>query len=200
MMNILLDILPEEVTVNGKTYFIDTDFRTFIIFEKIVLDPALTARERITNLLDLVYTEEVPIDVEAAFLAAVDVYKCGDSKPSRPSAVKKNGDVELKPKLIYDYEKDAPYIYAAFLQQYGIDLNEIVYMHWWKFHALFNGLTSSTKIVEIMGYRATDLSKIKDKDERARLAKLKRIYDLPTNYTYEDKVAMAGASFGGVAF
>ena len=73
-------------------------------------------------------------------------------------------------------------------------------MHWWKFHALFSGLTSSTKIVEIMGYRATDLSKISDKNERARLAKLKRIYDLPVNYSYEDKVAMAGASFGGVVF
>jgi len=199
-MNILLDILPEEVAINGKRYYIDTDFRTFIIFEKIILDHTLTAKEKITELLNLVYTEEVPVDVTAAFDAAIQIYRCGEETTSRPGATRKNGDVELKPKLIYDYEKDAPYIYAAFLSQYGIDLNEIVYMHWWKFHALFNGLTSSTKIVEIMGYRATDLSKIKDKDERARLAKLKRIYDLPTNYTYEDKVAMAGASFGGVAF
>lgn len=199
-MNILLDVLPEEVTVGGKPYFIDTDFRTFIIFEKIVLDPALEARQRVAELLELVYTDEIPDDIEGAFNAALGIYRCGNDKPTRASSIRKNGDVELKPKQIYDYEKDAPYIYAAFFSQYGIDLNEIDYMHWWKFHALFSGLTSSTKIVEIMGYRATDLSKISDKNERARLAKLKRIYDLPVNYSYEDKVAMAGASFGGVVF
>lgn len=199
-MNILLDTLPEYVSVDGKDYFIDTDFRTFIIFEKVILDPDLSSRERIRTLLNLVYTDAFPENIEGAFNAALEVYRCDEKKPERKNCVRKNGDVELKPKLIYDYEHDAPYIYAAFLAQYGIDLNDIEYLHWWKFQALFKSLTSANKIVEIMGYRAIDLSKVKDKDERARLAKLKRIYDLPTNYSIEDKVAMAGSSFGGVSF
>lgn len=199
-MNILLDTLPEYVSVDGESYFIDTDFRTFIIFEKVILDPDLDSRERIKTLLDLVYTDALPENINGAFNAALEVYRCGEKDSGKQSRNRKNGNVELKPKLIYDYEFDAPYIYAAFLAQYGIDLNDIEYLHWWKFQALFKGLTSANKIVEIMGYRAIDLSTVKDKDECSRLAKLKRIYDLPTNYSFEDKVAMAGSSFGGVSF
>lgn len=83
------------------------------------------------------------------------------------------------------------------MSQYHIDLNEIEYMHWWKFQALFRSLEDHNKIVEIMGYRAVDLGKIENKKERERIAKMKSIYALPQSYTFEDKVAMAGAAFGG---
>ena len=48
-----------------------------------------------------------------------------------------------------------------------------------------------------MGYRATDTSKIENKKERERIVRLKQIYALPQNLSFEDKVAMAGAAFGG---
>ena len=38
-----------------------------------------------------------------------------------------------------------------------------------------------------MGYRAIDLSKIKDKEERKRYRKLKQIYALPDMRTQEQK-------------
>ena len=79
-----------------------------------------------------------------------------------------------------------------------IDLNDIEYLHWWKFHALFRGLPSSAKIVEIMGYRGTDLGRIKSKSEQERIARMKEIYALPQELSFEDKVAMAGMAFGGV--
>ena len=73
------------------------------------------------------------------------------------------------------------------MQQYKIDLNSIEYMHWWKFKALFEGLTENTQIVKIMGYRAMDLSKIKDKEEKKRYKKLQREYALPDDRTEEEK-------------
>lgn len=195
-MNILLDTLPETVEIDGRVYFVDTDFRTMIILEKIIMDASMDSRERVERVIDLVFSDEKPTDLEAAVNSAMDIYSCGNASQGRQRR-KKNGDVEIKPKQIYDFEHDAPYIYGAFLSYYGIDLNQIEYLHWWKFVALFKSLPSDCKIVEIMGYRAADLGKIKDKDERSRIASLKRIYAIPQNFTTEDKIAMAGMAFGG---
>ena len=78
-------------------------------------------------------------------------------------------------------------IYTAFLDQYRLDLNDIDYLHWFKFKAMFEGLKSDNKICEIMGYRAIDVSKIKDKDEKKRYKKLQREYALPDDRTEEEK-------------
>lgn len=194
-MNLLLDQLPEYATISGEQFFVDTNFRTFIIFEIIMLDDKIGAREKVNELLGLCYTDKVPFDKESALNELLMLYSCGETL--RKSEARKNGNVVLKPRRIYDFRIDAPYIYGAFLSQYGIDLNEIEYLHWWKFMAMFKSLNSSNKIVEIMGYRAADLSKIESKSERNRIATLQQTYALPQNLSVEDKVAIAGAAFGG---
>lgn len=194
--NILLDSLPETVTVDGKEFGIDSDFRACIILEKILDSNTLDSKHKVMEVLDLFYGDDQPESAEAAVGAIMRFYCCGE-KPSKASKPKMNGEVEIKPKMIYSFEHDAPYIFGAFLTQYGIDLNEIDYLHWWKFQAMFRSLNDSNKIVEIMGYRATDLGKITNKKERERIARLKNIYALPENLTVEDKIARAGAAFGG---
>ena len=194
-VNILLDYLPETVEIGCKEYFVDTDYRTFMIFEKIISSSERSDR-KVYDTVFLFYPDEKPTDLPAALDAVLHLYRCGDTA-KKPARVRKNGNVELKPKLIYDYEYDAPYIYAAFLAQYGIDLIDIDYLHWWKFQALFKSLENHNKIVEIMGYRAADLSKIELPRERERIAQMKSLYALPQNLSFEDKVAMAGAAFGG---
>ncbi len=197
-MNILLDTLPETITVNGKEYFADTDFRTMIILEKIITKND-SATSIVMDVVDLVLTDEQPdlIHIEETINEIMYLYSCG-SPPQQKKKRRMNGNVAIKEKLIYDYEYDAPYIYGAFLSQYGVDLNDIDYLHWWKFNAMFRSLPSDSKIVEIMSYRATDLSKIQDKNERNRIARLQNIYAIPTNLTTEDKIAMAGMAFGGM--
>ena len=65
-------------------------------------------------------------------------------------------------------------------------LSEIKYVES-KLINLFNSLNKNTHFVEIMGYRAIDLSKIKDKEEKARYKKLKRLYNLSDMRTEEEK-------------
>ncbi len=197
-MNILLDTLPEHIEIDGKEYFIDTDFRTCIIFEKL-MQSVDDDKASVESWLNLFYTIEQPADVQKAVDGILHIYCCG--RPAeQTSQPKKNGNVILRPKMIYDYEHDAPYIFGAFMSQYGIDLNEIEYLHWWKFNALFRSLNSDNKIVEIMGYRATDLGQIKNKEEQSRIAKLQRIYAIPNAMSREEKIAHAGAAFGGGLF
>lgn len=197
--NILLDTLPETVEVDGRDFFVDTDFRTFIIFEKILKRPDLDNKQKVLQWIELCFTEEIPTDIARAIEGVLDLYRCGQPEKPRKGPVM-NGKVEIRPAMIYDYDYDAPYIYGAFLTQYGIDLNEIEYLHWWKFHALFRSLNSSNKIVEIMGYRAAELDKIENKKERARIARLKQIYAIPDAQSTEEKVAKAGMVFGGAFF
>lgn len=198
-MNILMDSLPETVTVDGREYFVDTDFRTFIRFEKILQDSTLGSRERVHRWIDLFFTEERPTDIVAAIDEVLKLYRCG-AAPKKERTQQANGFIPIRPKQIYDFEFDAPYIFGAFLSQYGIDLNEIEYLHWWKFVALFQSLNSENKIVEIMSYRNTDLGKIENEKERARIAHLQQVYAIPVAMTREEKVAQAGAAFGGGFF
>lgn len=56
---------------------------------------------------------------------------------------------------IFDFEQDAGFIYASFMQAYGIDLIEQQgKLHWQKFITLFRGLPENTKIREVMGIRS----------------------------------------------
>lgn len=197
-LNLLMDILPEYVNIDGEEYFIDTNFRNGIIFEKIAFSD-IPIKNKVAQLLPIFYTEQMPRNTTVAMETIIGFYSCGvETKKDTAPQRRKNGNVVLKPKMIYDYFHDAPYIYAAFLGNYGIDLNDIEYLHWWKFHALFRGLPSSAKIVEIMSYRGTDLGRIKSKSEQERIARMKEIYALPQELSFEDKVAMAGMAFGGV--
>ena len=197
-LNLLMDILPEYVNIDGEDYFLDTNFRNGIIFEKIAFSD-IPIKNKVAQLLPIFYTEQMPRNTTVAMETIIGFYSCGvETKKDTAPQRRKNGNVVLKPKMIYDYFHDAPYIYAAFLGNYGIDLNDIEYLHWWKFHALFRGLPSSAKIVEIMGYRGTDLGRIKSKSEQERIARMKEIYALPQELSFEDKVAMAGMAFGGV--
>jgi len=76
----------------------------------------------------------------------------------------------------FDWLIDSDYIYAAFLQQYGIDL-EITDMHWHKFMALFYGL-KDTKFNDIMSARLYE--KPKKNDKRDGMEELKNAWELET--------------------
>ena len=73
------------------------------------------------------------------------------------------------------------------MEQYHIDLNSTKYLHWWKFKALFNSLNEDVLFCKIMGYRAINLNKIKDKEMKKHYKKLKEFYKLPDMRSEEEK-------------
>ena len=175
-MNLLVDKLPTEY----KGLKINTDFRSFILFELLMQDNKITTKDKILMSVRLFF-KEPPKDVKKAMECILWFYRCGeDEKVGK-------GKGESSKKQIYSYEYDAKYIYSAFLSQYGLDLNEVDYLHWFKFKALFEGLNEENKICEIMSYRSIDLNKIKDKEERKKYRRLQRQWLLPDNRTREEK-------------
>lgn len=188
-MNLLLDDIEELVKNKIKTDF-NTDFRTAITFELLMQNPKYSVQAKTYQTLKLFYPHlEQVTDLEKALNNIIWFYSCDNKNKTSQNNENK------REKQIYSYEFDNELIYSAFKNQYNIDLEEIEYLHWWKFKAMFNGLKSDNRIVEIMGYRAMDLSKIKDKEERKRYRKLQRIYALPDMRTQEQKESDFACAF-----
>lgn len=86
-----------------------------------------------------------------------------------------------KPQKLFDFEEDGEYIYASFLQDYGIDLiDQQGKLPWQRFVVLFQGLSDKTKIREVMRIRGMELpapNKTNQKEIQS-LAELKAYYAL----------------------
>lgn len=199
-MNILIDKLSTILKKRVGNIEFNTDFRIGMLFEMLMQDRNISKEIKVIQAIKLYYPHPEQItDIEKAYDDIVWFYTCGksDFNNNKKDEEKSNKKKEKssKDERIYDYEYDDGYIYSAFLQQYGMDLQEIEYLHWWKFKSMFDALNKDTKIVEIMEYRAIDLGKIKDKEEKNRYKKLKKIYSLPDMRTEAQKEADFGNSF-----
>lgn len=182
MFNILIDKLPETINVNGQEFGINSDFRVFILFEQILKDYELSKEDKIKKCLSLFYNEK-PSNLVEAIEQMFKFYSMdfmNDFYTSNKSKVSK------KNKKLYDWDFDQAYIYSAFLSQYKIDLQEVAYLHWWKFRFLFMGLDEENKISKIIGYRDMDTSKIKDKEEKKHYEKLKKEFAIPERISIEE--------------
>jgi hypothetical protein len=181
----LLDLLPTYVTIDGKEYGIDADYRTGIKFEILMQDMQLTERERLMLAINLYY-EEIPQDIDVALEAILWFFRCG--KEEGGSTQLTDGVAQER---IYSYEHDDTYIYAAFLAQYGIDLAECgrgqKRLHWWQFRALFQALTEEHAICKIMGYRSMEIDPALPAQQAEFYRKMKRLYALPDERTEDQK-------------
>ena len=181
--NLLLDKLPQFTSSGLK---IRTDFRESIKFELLMQDKNIKKEDKIVLALKLYYYDVSKVkDIKKAINDILWFYRCGEE--IKEETGQENNEEKIK--QIYSYEFDDKYIYSAFLEQYNIDLNSIKYLHWWKFKALFNGLNEKTKIVKIMGYRAMNISKIKNKEMKKHYEEMKKIYALPDMRNEEEKEA-----------
>ena len=181
-MNLLIDLVPKTITIDNKEYEINSDFRTSILFELLMQDKSIKDNDKIYLALELYYPN-IPDDINSAIEKMLWFYRCG--KDLITSKRKGKGKSDIK---IYSFEYDDDYIYAAFMDQYGIDLQDIKYLHWWKFKAMFKSLKEDTEIVKIMRYRSMDLSKIKDKNEKAYYKKMQELYKIPISKDEQEKL------------
>ncbi|MCI1966861.1 MAG: bacteriophage Gp15 family protein [Oscillospiraceae bacterium] len=178
-MNLLLDRAPGFVEIGGTEYPIDADFRNCIKFESLMFDPDVPDELRGILALRLFYPK-VPPDIPAAFEKIVWFYGCGEE-------AKKGNPGRSGGKRIYSYEHDGGYIFAAFLSDYGIDLESVKFLHWWKFRALFDSLRPENMMVKIMGFRAADTRKMRGEQKKYYL-KMQRRYALPRPRGEQEKL------------
>lgn len=178
-MDLFCGELPDKITVCGKDYQINTDFRVWVRFdaftERKVLDPV-----EIAEVLAPIFPKRVlPGNIADTFSELFRFYACGETQG------KKQKNTNRSKKRVVSFLHDSRLIYAAFMAQYGIDLMRAK-LHWWLFRALFDGLHDNQKICEVIGYRAADISKIKDKERKAFYRRMQDFYKLPDTRSIDE--------------
>ena len=175
-MNLLIDGLPKTVEIVGQMVPIITDFRTGILFEEVLQDSLLDDVEKLKVVLDLYFpgVRFHATELDDAIRQMIWFYRCGADPAETTEADAAGGDKDPP----FSYEHDADYIYAAFLQAYGIDLARQP-LHWWQFRALFRSLPEETQLVKIIGYRTMKIPDKASKEQRQHYERMKRVYALP---------------------
>ncbi len=165
-MNLLIDRLPDQVLIAGEAWPINSSFFIGIQFELLMQDRELAEGEKVGRALALYYPE-IPPDLDGALERLLWFYSCGKAASTEPEtgggAAAKNAK---RPPKAYCFEQDAPLIFSAFWGAYGIDLNEVEGLHWWKFRALFTGLSSACEFCKVMGYRTADTTGLSKKQKQ----------------------------------
>lgn len=178
-MNMLIDLLPDSVEIDGKAYAINTDFRISIMFELLMQDDELDDAEKTMQALKLYYPV-IPPNKAKAVEKIIWFYRCGKESQNATET----GGKKQKP--VYSFDYDDGYIYEAFLQQYDIDLQDIEDFHWWKFRSLFKGLSDDTEFVKIMGYRSVKITSKMSKEQKQFYKKMQSIHALPVSHKEEE--------------
>lgn len=150
--------LPQTVEADGRVFGINADFRVLLKIFRLFDDPEVGDREKRLLALAWFYKDEIPPDGMGILYRFVNAEGGGGGKRE------------------FCWEFDAPEIYASFVQQYGIDLFEVDFLHWYKFRALFSGLGPNTPFARKMQLRNADT---KDLKNRAEAEKAKAAVQLP---------------------
>lgn len=179
-MNVLIDKFPTKVRINEKLYDLNTDYRVGLRGMFAFEDDDLTYQEQITIMLQLLY-KEIPDDLQKACEMAVKFLDCGDTN-------KEGGGECIR---LFSWQKDAKYIYSAIKQAHGIDLEELGYLHWWKFVYMFLDLNENCFFNRLVGLREKQKKGKLTPEERAYIAKNKAIIELPMKLTAEEKMKIA---------
>lgn len=177
-MNFFYEELPNTVNVKGENIKVITDFREYIRLLDMLKDQELDALQKFA-IIQQYFLDDVVADEEA--ISALSCFITMDANCAEVAETGGCGRPQEKPKKnLFSYSIDYPYILSGFLRDYGIDLIDIKYMHWWKFRMLFDGLSDDTEIKQRIMYRSVDLSEIKDKEERKRIKKIQKSIQLPS--------------------
>jgi len=178
MIDLTLKSLPDAVTVGGRDFFIKTDFRTWLNFEKTLKEDGIQSVK-----LNDILQDFSPVPTNEEINEFIDkIFEFFESKNVCPKDYGGGGESVL------DYQIDGDYIYAAFVEQYGIDLCDIEYLHWHKFLALVRSISDDTMLGKIMSYRGYKNSG--NKSYEKQMKELKAIWALPIIYTDKEKQQM----------
>lgn len=157
------NVTRRTIMIDGEKTPIDPDFRLMC---------RLYSGE---NVLKDFYFAGLPVGVsmEKAVEAMLDFYLDGIAPYRDREKHEESGE---KPLPVFDFAEDEALFYAAFLGEYGVDLNRAK-LHWFDFCALFKGLPDECRLKQVIQVRSTKMSDV-PKYDRKRIAHLKQVYAL----------------------
>ena len=162
-MNLLIHKLPKTDKYGVP---IKTSFRNWINFELAMNDESMQESERILCGLSSVYDDISEDNIGKRLDGAISFLNGWHTQTNETASTGEK---------VLDFDIDAPQIYAAFFEQYGINLTTAK-MHWYEFMSLLTNLNQNTRMGYIMYIRGCKVDGTKEQKEFIR--KQKSLYRL----------------------
>lgn len=169
-MNVLTDKFPTKIRIDDKVYEINADFRNCIRIIQAFEDDDLSIMDKYEILIRRLYMQ-IPKNIQLAIERGIEFLDLG-KKPDLDRAA---------PRRVYSFEKDAQYIYTAIKQTHQIDLEEVDFLHWWKFVYLFSDVNADCTFSNMVSLRDKRNCGKLSKEERAIFNRSKDLLDLDYN-------------------
>lgn len=175
-MNILTDKLPESVELFGSPVPVHADHRSCIrAIVALLDDDALENDEAVCVAFRAFYVrDEFWMRFPEEALAAETEFLRGAPVPALPGQKAGGGTTNER---AYSFLYDQAAMYAAFWQQYRIDLTQET-LHWWQFKALLDHLHGN-HMAEIMCKRTAQEEPGMTSEQKKQLRKEKALWRLP---------------------
>lgn len=185
-MSILTRNLTNSVKVNGKDIAVNMSFDNVLKLFKMLSDERLDDSTQIALGIKMLFKDPIdlpPKELVQVWEAAFKQLFIGEEKDEFERDIKGNiirrRTEQNDSKKTFCFEQDANYIYASFMSDYGIDLNDMRgKLHWYKFKSLLDGLGDDTRIKKIIEIRTMSIPPKATAKERERIERLKREYAL----------------------
>lgn len=174
-MNALLNKFPTKIKIDDVDYEINSDYRNCLRIILAFEDEDLTIEEQYYIMLNLLY-KKIPTNMELAIQKAILFLNCGEKQSGLETG-----------KRTYSFNKDARYIYSAVSQTHDIDLENIEYLHWWKFVFLFMDVDKDCTFSYITSLRYKKNNGKLDKYDKKVWIEMREVVDLDYSPNDEDE-------------
>lgn len=178
---------PEYIEINNKQHKINTDFKVALACFEALGDEEINDVARMYAIISLLLGVENNGEIEIPQFNNEELNKVIELLIKYLSCNNEENTTINKKDM--DFSQDKEYIYASFLTDYQIDL-ENTEMHWWKFCNLIKGLTDKCILNRIRDIRNTDLNEYKDSKTREKLIKAMESVRLKEKKTKEQQDAI----------
>ena len=175
----MIGCLPTTLTIGGKEYRINADFRNILVFLEACEDPDLSNKDRLYILLKRIFGdgyEDIPKDcIGEALEQAKWFVDCG----------KNENDVESR-KMI-DWVQDATIIFPAVNKVANKEVRAEEYLHWWTFMGYFMEIEGGTFSTVLAIRQKKSKGKKLEKWEQDFYSCNKNICEIKIRYTEEEQ-------------
>lgn len=167
--------LPRRIEFEGRKYALDLSYNRVLDVYDLLREKELLDEDKTAMALAILVKEKNPPPM--ILRKIFDEYLSITNKPRKNTGLR-----------TVDFRQDGIYLYSSFIHDYGIDLVKARNrLHWWEFVSLFQGLSESTKMREVMRIRS---QKIPERNKHnseyiENLLELKQYYAL--NISQEER-------------
>ncbi|MFA9458801.1 Gp15 family bacteriophage protein [Halalkalibacter sp. AB-rgal2] len=177
--------LETKIEIDGTIYQVDMSFDNILRYYDLLNDDDIHDVLQVEAALRMLIGCELKYDIQTkwSILQKIHYGLIASEKSTQPAV-----DIQGNPMPIagnegkqpYSIKQDAAFIYASFMQDYGIDLiEEQGKLDWRKFLALLDGLKGDTRFKEVVNIRTMELPTGKGSaKQREQINKAKKVYQL----------------------